>query len=153
MVDKTRVLITGGGFGGLYAALQFERRRDPRFEITVVNRENFFLFTPMLHEIAASDLDLTNIVNPVRKMIRDVNFFCGDVDKIDIERKRVTVSHGFNRHSHELEYDHLVLGLGRIAPLRQILIRFAIHAPAHWRLSAQSSSNLHFQRISFRFES
>ena len=45
----------------------------------------------MLHEIAASDLDLTNIVNPVRKMIRRVNFFCGDVDKIDIESKQVVV--------------------------------------------------------------
>src|SRR5205823_13042091 len=106
MADKTRVLILGGGFGGLYAALQFEKLRDPRFEVTVVNRENFFLFTPMLHEIAPSDRDLTNIVNPVRKMIRHVNFFCGDVDKIDIGKKRVTVSHGFDPHSHELEYDH-----------------------------------------------
>src|ERR1700751_3618708 len=68
----------------------------------------------MLHEIAASDLDLTNIVNPVRKMIRHINFFCGDVDKIDVERKRVTVSHGFDRHSHDLEYDHLVLALGSV---------------------------------------
>ena len=109
MADKTRILILGGGFGGLYAALEFEKRRDRRFEVTVVNRENFFLFTPMLHEIAASDLDLTNIVNPVRKMIRRVNFFCGDVDKIDIESKQVVVSHGFDRHSHTLEYDHLVL--------------------------------------------
>jgi NADH dehydrogenase len=114
MANKTQILILGGGFGGLYAALEFERRNDPRFEVTVVNRENFFLFTPMLHEIAASDLDLTNIVNPVRKMIQRVNFFCGDVDKIDIERKRVTVSHGFVRHSHDLEYDHLVLALGSV---------------------------------------
>ena len=74
VADKTRVLILGGGFGGLYAALQLEKLRDPRFEVTVVNRENFFLFTPMLHEIAASDLDLTNIVNPVRKMIRRAIF-------------------------------------------------------------------------------
>ena len=115
MADKKiRVLILGGGFGGLYAALEFEKRRDPRFEVTVVNRENFFLFTPMLHEIAASDLDLTNIVNPIRKMIRHINFFCGDVDKIDIEKKQVTVSHGFDRHSHDLEYDHLVLALGSV---------------------------------------
>src|SRR6266496_3651482 len=114
MANKTRVLILGGGFGGLYAALEFEKRRDPQFEVTVVNRENFFLFTPMLHEIAASDLDLTNIVNPVRKMIRHVNFFCGDVDEIDIGKKRVTVSHGFDRHSHELEYDHLILALGSV---------------------------------------
>src|SRR5438132_6864788 len=114
MANKTRVLILGGGFGGLYAALEFEKRRDPQFEVTVVNRENFFLFTPMLHEIAASDLDLTNIVNPVRKMIRRVNFFCGDVEKIDIDKKQVVVSHGFDRHSHTLEYDHLVLALGSV---------------------------------------
>src|SRR5437867_2202757 len=68
----------------------------------------------MLHEIAASDLDLTNIVNPIRKMIRPVNFFCGDVDKIDIDKKEVVVSHGFDRHSHTLEYDHLVLALGSV---------------------------------------
>src|SRR6266581_6584605 len=114
MSDKTRVLILGGGFGGLYAALEFEKRRDPRFEVTVVNRENFFLFTPMLHEIAASDLDLTNIVNPVRKMIRHVNFFVGDVEKIDIENRQVVVSHGFDRHSHTLDYDQLVLALGSV---------------------------------------
>ena len=85
--EKIRVLILGGGFGGLYAALQFEKLKDPTFEVTVVNRENFFLFTPMLHEIAASDLDLTNIVNPIRKMIRHVGFLCGDVTSIDVDRK------------------------------------------------------------------
>jgi len=42
MANKTRVLILGGRFGGLYAALEFEKRRDPQFEVTVVNRENFF---------------------------------------------------------------------------------------------------------------
>src|SRR5207245_10053603 len=113
---KTRILILGGGFAGLHAAIHLDvtLARDPDVEITLVNRDNFFLFTPMLHEIAASDLDLTNIVNPVRKMIRHVNFFCGDVDKIDIGKKRVIVSHGFDRHSHELEYDHLILALGSV---------------------------------------
>ena len=114
MSAKTRVLILGGGFGGLYAALQFEKLKLPDFEVTLVSRENFFLFTPMLHEIAASDLDLTNIVNPIRKMLRHVNFFVGDVESIDVAKKRVTVAHGFDRHSHPLEYDHLVLGLGSI---------------------------------------
>src|SRR5437870_2181128 len=114
MADKTRVLILGGGFGGLYAALEFEKRKNPSFEVTLVSRENFFLFTPMLHEIAASDLDLTNIVNPIRKMLRHVSFFVGDVESIDVENRRVQVSHGFDRHSHALDYDHLVLGLGSI---------------------------------------
>src|SRR5438445_12433894 len=99
MANKTRVLILGGGFGGLYAALQFEKRRDPRVEVTVVNRENFFLFTPMLHETAASDLDLTNIVNPVRKMLRHANFFCGAMDTTDMQGKPSTSFHGLDRSS------------------------------------------------------
>jgi NADPH-dependent 2,4-dienoyl-CoA reductase/sulfur reductase-like enzyme len=58
-MKKTRVLIFGGGFGGLYAAVEFEKRRHPDIEVTLVSEKNFFLFTPMLHEVAASDLDLT----------------------------------------------------------------------------------------------
>jgi NADH:quinone reductase (non-electrogenic) len=79
-----------------------------------VNRENFFLFTPMLHEVAASDLDLTTIVNPVRRMLKRVNFFAGEVESIDLPGKQVVVSHGFDHHHHLLEYDHLVVGLGSI---------------------------------------
>src|ERR1700758_515902 len=113
---KTRILILGGGFAGLHAAIHLDDTlaRDSDVEITLVNRDNFFLFTPMLHEVAASDLDLTNIVNPVRKLLKRVNFFAGEVEAIDLDRKHVTVSHGFDHHHHELEYDHLVIGLGSI---------------------------------------
>jgi NADH dehydrogenase len=111
---KSRVLILGGGFSGLYAALEFERWKNSDIEVTLVNRDNFFLFTPMLHEIAASDLDITNIVNPVRKMLRHVDFFAGDVESIDLKKRAVVVSHGFDHHTHTLEYDHLVLALGSI---------------------------------------
>ncbi|HYN14668.1 MAG TPA: NAD(P)/FAD-dependent oxidoreductase [Terriglobales bacterium] len=116
MERRTRVVILGGGFGGLYVALELEKTlaRDPDAEITLINRENFFLFTPMLHEVAASDLDLTNIVNPVRKLLRRVNFFAGDVERINLECKTVQVSHGFDHHHHELPYDHLVIALGSI---------------------------------------
>ena len=111
---KKRILILGGGFGGLYTALELERllKNDPDAEVTLVNRDNFFLFTPMLHEVAASDLDLTNIVNPVRKLLRKVQFFQGETTGIDLEARKVTVAHGFDHHEHELEYDQLVIGLG-----------------------------------------
>src|SRR5260370_11308176 len=111
---KSRVLILGGGFSGLYAALEFESWKHSDIAVTLVNRDNFFLFTPMLHEIAASDLDITNIVNPVRKMLRHVDFFAGDVESIDLEKRAAVVSHGFDHHTHTLEYDHLVLALGSI---------------------------------------
>jgi len=112
--SKTRILILGGGFGGIYTAMHLDKTlgRQPNIEITLVNRENFFLFTPMLHEVAASDLEITNIVSPIRSLIKHAHFFCGDVDSVDLETKRVTVSHGYGRHSHELKYDYLLLALG-----------------------------------------
>ena len=111
---KPRILILGGGFGGMYAALEFERAltRGVDLDVTLVNRDNFFLFTPMLHEVAASDLDITNIVSPIRKLLRRVTFFHGEIDAIDLVQKRVRLSHGHEQHCHSLPYDHLVLALG-----------------------------------------
>jgi len=114
--EPKRIVIAGGGFAGLYAALEFEKTlaRDPDIEVTLVNRENFFLFTPMLHEVAASDLDVTHIVNPIRKFFRRVKFFEGVVESIDLPGKKIVVSHGNSHHHHELRYDHLLLSFGSI---------------------------------------
>ncbi len=114
--ETKRILILGSGFGGLYTALQLEKKlaRSRDIEITLVNRENFFLFTPMLHEVAASDLDFTHIVNPVRKLLRRVQFFDGEIKSIDLKEKRVVVAHGDDNHDHQLSYDYLVLALGSI---------------------------------------
>ncbi len=116
MSKKTRILILGSGFGGLYTALNLEKTlaKDGDVEVILVNRENFFLFTPMLHEVAASDLDITHIVSPVRKLLKRVKIFNGDVESIDVIGKTVGVSHGKHSHGHKLSYDHLVLGLGSI---------------------------------------
>ena len=109
-----RVLILGGGFGGISAAIELERalggRRD--VNITLVTRDNYFLFTPMLHEVAASDLEMNTIVNPLRKLLRQVKTFTGNIETINLERRCVAVTHGFDRHVHELPYDHLIIALG-----------------------------------------
>jgi NADH dehydrogenase len=112
--EKPRVVILGGGFGGMYAAMEFEQAlaQGADLDVTLVNRDNFFLFTPMLHEVAASDLDITNIVSPIRKLLRRVAFFHGDIESIDLPNKRVGLSHGHEQHCHSLPYDHLVLALG-----------------------------------------
>jgi len=114
--EPHRVVILGGGFAGVYTALELERalRREPDLEVILVNSENFFLFTPMLHEVAASDLDFTHIVNPIRKLLRKVRFFNGDVEGIDFASRTVRVSHGATHHHHAIPYDQLVLALGSV---------------------------------------
>src|SRR6202171_2718146 len=113
---KQRIVILGGGFGGVYAAMHLEKllTQESAIEICLVSRDNFFLFTPMLHEIAASDLEITNIVNPLRKLLRRTEVLVGDVEQIALPNQRGFGSHGYGNHSHALPYNHLVLALGSV---------------------------------------
>ncbi|MDI3465967.1 MAG: NADH dehydrogenase [Nitrospira sp.] len=134
---KPRVVILGGGFGGMYAALEFERAlaRGADLDVTLVNHNNYFLFTPMLHEVAASDLDITNIVSPIRRLLRRVTFFHGEIEALDLVHRRVGVSHGHEQHCHSLPYDHLVLALGSTTNF------FNIPGLAHHALTMKSLSD------------
>jgi NADH dehydrogenase len=110
-----RIVVLGGGFGGVHTALHLEKLAGGAdLEITLVSHDNFFLFTPMLHEVAASDLDITHIVSPIRTLLKRTSVLIGDVQSIDLQARRVTVSHGYDRHTHDLPYDQLVIGLGSI---------------------------------------
>lgn len=118
MPSSRRVLVLGGGFGGLHTArglCQRAAKQGVPVDLTLVNRDNFFLFTPMLHEIAASDLDLTHIVSPLRKLLPGVRLFIGEVEEIELRARRVVVSHANGGHRHVLEYDDLVLALGSVS--------------------------------------
>jgi NADH dehydrogenase len=107
-------VVLGGGFGGVYTAMHLERRLGPSVEITLVSRENFFLFTPMLHEVAASDIDITHLVSPLRALLGRATVFVGEVVAIDCQSRSVTVRHGTEAHEHQLPFDHLVIALGSI---------------------------------------
>src|SRR5690242_20774526 len=82
-MKKTKIVIADGGFAGLYAAKYLDKRlaRRPDVEVTLIARENFILFTPMLHEVAAGDLSPGDIVNPLRRILRHVNVIEADVDR------------------------------------------------------------------------
>jgi NADH dehydrogenase len=113
-VKKTKIIIAGGGFAGLYAAKYLDKRlaRRPDIEVTLIARENFILFTPMLHEVAAGDLAPGDIVNPLRRILRHVNVIEADVEDVDLKAKKVRCAHGLDRTELELDFDHLLLALG-----------------------------------------
>jgi NADH:ubiquinone reductase (H+-translocating) len=109
-----RVLVLGGGFGGIYAALELKKRNRNHvdLEVTLVTRDNYFLFTPMLPEVAAGELEQSTIINPLRRLLKRVKTFVGAIEAIDLKAQRIVVSHGSDRHTHELLYDQLVVALG-----------------------------------------
>jgi NADH dehydrogenase len=113
---KRRILILGGGFGGAYTALRLEKRLAgvPDVEITLAARDNFVLFTPMLHEVAGSDVDATGIVQPLRKMLRRTRVLIVDIQSIDLVRKQVRILHRDLRETFDLSYDQLVLAVGAV---------------------------------------
>jgi NADH dehydrogenase len=114
---KKRILILGGGFAGAYTALALQKKLSgmPDTEVILVSQENFVLFTPMLHEVAGSDAAATDVVQPLRKMLRHTGVLIGDVESIDLDKKQVRVRQSDLLHYRDLTYDQLVLGLGSVS--------------------------------------
>jgi len=121
-LEKNRILILGGGFAGAYAARRLEKHfgKHPDVEVTLVSHENFVLFTPMLHEVAGSDVDVAAIVQPLRKMLRRTRVAIAEVEAIDLKSKQVRVHHQELGRRYELGYDHLVLALGAVTNFYRI---------------------------------
>jgi len=113
-MKKTSIVIAGGGFAGLSAAMYLDKTlaRRAEAEVTMISRENFILFTPMLHEVASGDLYPGDIVNPVRRILRHVKFVQADVEAIDLSARRIRCVGGITRLDLEFEFDHLLLTLG-----------------------------------------
>jgi NADH dehydrogenase len=110
-----RILILGGGFAGLTSARKLERLLGPgEAAITLVSRENFSLFTPMLPEVGSGNLETRHVVTPVRAQLSRTTFVLGEVRSVDLERKTVDVEHVIARSTRTLPYDQLVFALGSV---------------------------------------
>src|SRR6266513_5000631 len=94
--------------------MQFDKRlaRRADVEVTLISRENFILFTPMLHEVAAGDLYPGDIVNPLRRILRHVKFVEAEVQAIDLSERRVRCVGGVAQLTLDFGFDHLLLTLG-----------------------------------------
>src|SRR5947209_4411024 len=120
--NKNRVLILGGGFGGVTTAqrLQHHFKREPSVEITLVNRDNFFVFVPLLASAASGSIETLHILNPIRRMIPGITFRAEEVIDIDLQRRIVTTASPITGREVRVPYDHLVLGLGNTINLASL---------------------------------
>jgi NADH dehydrogenase len=114
IADKLDLLILGGGFAGFYAARRLDRTlgKRPDVSITLVSRDGFLLFTPMLHEVATGDLAPDSITNPIRRVFRHVRFIKADVHEIDLDERRVHCRKLPFDEALDLEYDRLLIATG-----------------------------------------
>jgi NADH dehydrogenase len=122
--QKTRIVVLGGGFGGVFTTQHLEKQfgADRSVELTLVSETNALLFTPMLAEVAVSSLEPTHISTPLRTSLRRTRIINGQVTQIDLENRCVRVAtsdlvpdNGVPSWDTEIVYDQLVLALGAVS--------------------------------------
>ncbi len=112
MPGRRRIVIVGGGFGGLHLVRQLERRlRREEADVTVIDRHNYHLFTPLLYQVATGELPAHAVAYPLRDTTARAGFrFVNtQVEAIDVERRAVDTADG------AFPYDHVVIAAGSVA--------------------------------------
>jgi NADH dehydrogenase len=113
--NAAKVLILGSGFGGLFTLQRLLNNLadNDNLEITMVSDENYFLFSPLLHEVATGGIETRHITYPIRRLEqkRKFLFIQDEVQQISLEPRWVRTSH------RSLEYDYLVLALGSVTDM------------------------------------
>lgn len=110
----TNVLILGGGYIGVYTALELQKRMRGRVDITLVAPESYMVYQPFLPEAASGNIEPRHVVVPLRTILKRVRFINGVVEGIDHDSKTARVK-PIEGDAYELGYDHVVLGLGSIS--------------------------------------
>jgi len=112
----TRILILGGGFGGVYTAMTLEKRfrSDANVDIALVSKENYLVFQPLLPEVLSGSIGLCDVITPLRRLCPRTTLYTRTIESIDLDTKRVTAPGEFGSRQSCLEYDHLVLALGNV---------------------------------------
>ena len=109
----------GGGFGGVFAAKALERQGRGKLEVELVNANNYFVFQPLLPEVAASSIHSADAVVPLRQLLRRLQVRQAEVMGIDFEKKKVIVVQGSRLIPVDLYYDELVIALGTGVDLKR----------------------------------
>src|SRR6266536_3274070 len=113
--SRKRVLVLGGGFGGMYTARRLERRLPPdEAEIVLINPESYMLYTPLLPEAAAGTIEPRHVVVPLRQALRRTRVRVGNVTAVDLDHNTCTyVTAGGSER--QMGWDRLVVALGSVS--------------------------------------
>lgn len=116
-----KIVILGGGFGGVYTARYLKKLLNNRdeYEVILINRENYFVFQPMLAEIVGGSLGILDSVSPLRRLLKGISLYIREIDSVDCANKKVILSPQFSHKALEIEYDHLVVAVGNVTDFRQ----------------------------------
>ncbi len=117
MMKKSKVIIIGGGFGGALAAKELSKRSGKQLDIELISDRNYFVFQPLLPEVAAGTINAQDAVTPLRLLLPGINVRLADVKGIDPVKKTVTILQGRKRILQELPYDHLIIASGQVTDL------------------------------------
>ncbi len=110
------IVILGAGFAGIATARVLERMfRPDEAKITLISRENYSLFTPMLPEVSSSGLEARHIVTPVRVQLRHTEFVLAKVTAVDLDRRTIDVEHALVGTHQVIAYDQLAFALGSVS--------------------------------------
>jgi NADH dehydrogenase len=116
--DPKRIVILGGGFAGVYTARRLMRRGRGQVEVHLVNRENYLVFQPMLPEVISGSVGIMDTISPIRRLVPGVKLHVRDLQGVDLTRRTVTCSPGFQPRPLVLPFDHLVVALGNVTDFR-----------------------------------
>ncbi len=116
---KKKVIVIGGGFGGVFAAKALERQGRGKLDVELVNGNNYFVFQPLLPEVAASSIHSADAVVPLRQLLHRIQVRQAEVMGIDFDKKKVIVVQGTRRIPIDLRYDELVIALGTGVDLKR----------------------------------
>jgi NADH dehydrogenase len=109
------IVILGGGFAGVTTATRLEKILKPEeATVSLISRENFTAFTPMVPEVSSGGLEPRHVATPVRAQLRRTNFYLGEVLGVDLLGKSVEIEHTMLGRRQTLAYDHLVFALGSV---------------------------------------
>lgn len=113
---RTNIVILGGGFGGVYTAMELEKllKGDDTVEITLVNRENYLVFQPLLPEMISGRGGILDSIIAIRRLCPRTHLLTREVEAIDLDDKVITTSPGFWPQPRRIEYDYLVIALGTV---------------------------------------